>query len=46
MDKRQTKVSYFGFILNTSWDKYLRFFLTYVSNLLKYCKRFFIGEFF
>ena len=40
MDKRHTKVSYIGFILNTSWGKY------YVSDLLKYCKRFFIGEFF
>ena len=41
MDKRHTKVSYYGFILNTSWAN------TYVSfYLLKYGKIFFIGNFF
>jgi hypothetical protein len=40
MDKRHTKVSYFGFILNTSKAN------TYVSDYVKYGKIFFIGNFF
>ncbi|MGA7897722.1 MAG: hypothetical protein WCA39_02550, partial [Nitrososphaeraceae archaeon] len=40
MDKCHTKVSYFGFILNTSWAN------TYVSDFVKYGKIFFIGNLF